>query len=120
MAFPYIAIGLFPSLVSFLPKPGPWMETFKHVMAFILLGTVVYLFGILRPEMVGGALAFCLVLGFAAYLWGRYAHGGLGLSSELGLTEAWHALRIVNIADGTNEILNRTIAARMLKGDTEL
>jgi acyl-CoA dehydrogenase len=48
------------------------------------------------------------------------AHGAMGLSSELGLTEAWHALRIVNIADGTNEILNRTIAGRLLKGDTDL
>ena len=41
-------------------------------------------------------------------------------SDEIGLTEAWHSLRIVNVADGTNEILNRTIAARLLKGDIEL
>ena len=33
---------------------------------------------------------------------------------------AWHALRIVNVADGTNEILNRTVVQRLLKGDTEL
>jgi acyl-CoA dehydrogenase len=44
----------------------------------------------------------------------------MGLTNELGLTEAWHSLRIVNIADGTNEILNRTIAQRLLKGDTDL
>jgi len=47
-------------------------------------------------------------------------HGGMGLSNELGMTEAWHALRIVNIADGTNEILNRTIVGRLLKGDIEI
>ena len=40
--------------------------------------------------------------------------------TELGLTEAWHALRIVNVVDGTNEILNRTIAQRLLKGDVEV
>ena len=42
MAFPYLLIGVFPKLISFLPKPGAWMETFKHVMGFVLLGTVIY------------------------------------------------------------------------------
>ena len=42
------------------------------------------------------------------------------LTSELGLTDAWQALRVVNIADGTNEILNRMIARRLFAGDTEL
>ena len=44
----------------------------------------------------------------------------MGFTNELNLTEAWHSLRVVNIADGTNEILNRTIAQRLLKGDVEL
>ena len=79
MAAPYIVLSANPRLVKFVPKPGPWMETFKHVMAFVLLGTVVYLFGIVRHEMVSGMLAFCLALAFAAYLWGRYAHGGMEL-----------------------------------------
>ena len=48
------------------------------------------------------------------------AHGGMGLSNEVGLAEAWQAVRIVNIADGSNEILRRTILQRLLKGDTEL
>ena len=45
------------------------------------------------------------------------AHGAMGFTNELGLTEAWHTLRVVNVADGTNEILYRTIAQRLLKGD---
>ena len=47
-------------------------------------------------------------------------HGAMGFTNELGLYHAWHALRIVNVADGTNEILNRTIAQRLLKGDRDL
>ena len=47
-------------------------------------------------------------------------HGGLGFTNDLGLTEAWQSLRIVNVADGTNEILSRTIAQRLFRGDTEL
>ena len=43
MASPYLAIGAFPVLIKFLPKPGVWMDTFKQLMGFVLLGTVVYL-----------------------------------------------------------------------------
>jgi suppressor for copper-sensitivity B len=43
MASPYLLIGAFPKLIAFLPKPGAWMETFKKLMGFILLATVVWL-----------------------------------------------------------------------------
>jgi acyl-CoA dehydrogenase len=38
----------------------------------------------------------------------------------MGLTEAYHTLRVINVADGTNEILNRTIFQRLLGGDLAL
>ena len=47
-------------------------------------------------------------------------HGGMGLTNEVGLYHAWHDLRIVNIADGTNEILAKTISQRLFAGDVEL
>jgi acyl-CoA dehydrogenase len=47
-------------------------------------------------------------------------HGAMGFTNELGLTQAWHYLRQINVADGTNEILTRTVAQRMLRGDVEL
>ncbi len=64
--------------------------------------------------------AYSVQIGFRAVDRAIQTHGAMGLTNELGLTEAWHSLRIVNIADGTNEILNRTIAQRLLKGDTDL
>ncbi len=69
---------------------------------------------------VSMAKAYSVQVGFRAVDRAMQTHGGMGLSSELGLTGAWHALRTINIADGTNEILNRTIAGRLLKGDTDL
>jgi len=42
MASPYLLIGAYPQLIRFLPKPGMWMETFKQIMGFVLMGTVVY------------------------------------------------------------------------------
>jgi acyl-CoA dehydrogenase len=47
-------------------------------------------------------------------------HGAMGFTNELGLTEAYHVLRVINVADGTNEILNRTIFQRLAGGDTDL
>ncbi|MDA0791403.1 MAG: acyl-CoA dehydrogenase family protein [Proteobacteria bacterium] len=64
--------------------------------------------------------AYSVQVGFRALDRAIQTHGAMGFTNELGLTEAWHSLRIVNVADGTNEILNRTIAQRLLKGDTEL
>lgn len=48
------------------------------------------------------------------------AHGAIGFTNEVGLTEAWKILRVINIADGTNEILKRTILQCMLRGDMEI
>jgi len=52
MASPYLLIGVFPQLVRFLPKPGAWMDTFKQVMGFVLMGTVVFILTFVRPAYV--------------------------------------------------------------------
>ena len=67
MASPYLVIGAFPRLVRFLPKPGMWMETFKQMMGFVLLGTVVYLFSILDRDF--RVPTFALLIGLWAGCW---------------------------------------------------
>lgn len=64
--------------------------------------------------------AYSVQVGYAAVDRAMQTHGAMGFTNEIGLTEAWHSLRIVNVADGTNEILNRTIVQRLLKGDLDL
>lgn len=64
--------------------------------------------------------AYAVQAGYRAVDQAMQTHGAMGFTNELGLTDAWHALRIVNVADGTNEILRRTIIQRMLKGDVDL
>ena len=66
------------------------------------------------------AKTYSVQVGYAAVDRAMQTHGAMGFTNEIGLAEAWHALRIVNVADGTNEILNRTIAQRLLKGDVDL
>lgn len=64
--------------------------------------------------------AYSVQAGYRAVDRAMQTHGAMGFTNEIGLTEAWHSLRIVNVADGTNEILNRTIAQRLLKGDVDI
>ncbi|MDD9927050.1 MAG: acyl-CoA dehydrogenase, partial [Rhodospirillaceae bacterium] len=64
--------------------------------------------------------AYAVQAGFRAVDRAMQTHGAMGFTNELGLHDAWHALRVVNVADGTNEILRRTIVQRMRKGDVDL
>jgi acyl-CoA dehydrogenase len=66
------------------------------------------------------AKSYAVQVGLRAVDRAMQTHGGMGLTNEVGLVHAWHDLRTVNIADGTNEILARTISQRLLAGDTEL
>ena len=66
------------------------------------------------------AKSYSVQAGFRAVDRAIQTFGGMGLTNEIGLTELWHTLRIINIADGTNEILARTISQRLLAGDLEL
>lgn len=47
-------------------------------------------------------------------------HGAMGFTNECGLVDVYRTLRLARVADGTDEILNRTIAARLGAGDLEL
>ncbi len=47
-------------------------------------------------------------------------HGAMGFTNEMGLHEAYARVRQANVADGTNEILARTISQRLYKGDLDL
>jgi acyl-CoA dehydrogenase len=47
-------------------------------------------------------------------------HGAMGLTNELGLHEAYSRVRAANVADGSNEILARTISQRLFNGDLDL
>jgi acyl-CoA dehydrogenase len=66
------------------------------------------------------AKAYSVQVGYRAVDRAMQTHGAMGFTNEVGLHHAWHSLRIVNVADGTNEILYRGIVQRLLKGDVEL
>ncbi len=67
MASPYLLIGVFPSLVKTLPKPGAWMETFKQLMGFVLMATVVYLISTVAKDYYLPVLTMLVAIGFACW-----------------------------------------------------
>lgn len=67
MASPYLMIGAFPSLINLLPRPGAWMVTFKQLMGFVLMGTVVFLFNSLDDKLIMPTMT--LLVGIAVACW---------------------------------------------------
>ena len=87
MALPYVLLSFRPSWIARLPKPGPWMETLKHGLAFPLLATAVWLvwvFGGLLGLNAAALLLLALVtVGMAAWAWGRSARHGVSVRAKV-------------------------------------
>lgn len=80
LALPFLALGFVPALRSRLPRPGPWMTTFRRVMAIPMGLTALALLWLLtRLGGQGFALvALLVVLGLliALAVTGRLQHQG--------------------------------------------
>ena len=76
MAWPYVAMAAFPSLLRFLPKPGPWMVTFKELMGFLMMGSVIWLVWVFSAQTGSFAVSLFLaglfLLSLAAWVYGRW------------------------------------------------
>jgi len=76
MAFPYLLLSRFPVLLKKLPRPGPWMESMKQMMGFLLLATVLWLFWVLTALVDASSLVWLLagffLLGLAGWIFGRW------------------------------------------------
>lgn len=72
MALPYLLFSIWPAMARVLPRPGPWMHVFEHLLGFLLLGTALYLLSILPVEKHMQVLSVLLVVALCAWLWGRF------------------------------------------------
>ena len=89
-------VGLFPRLASLLPKPGDWMDTFKQVMGFVMLGFAAWLFSLIAKEH--GAAVFVFLIG----IWGAcWVLGRIPAGAEFDQTlRGWGAAAAVAAATG--------------------
>lgn len=83
LSTPYLLLSGFPGLVNKLPRPGPWMETFKQFMAFLLYATVAYLLWVLAGQLTESAgypafsflkiLLSLVLVALATWIYGKWA-----------------------------------------------
>jgi thiol:disulfide interchange protein/DsbC/DsbD-like thiol-disulfide interchange protein len=74
LALPFVIVSLTPGLLSRLPRPGPWMERLKGLLAFPMYGTALWLAWVFSRQTGAEALALLfaagLMLALAAWLIG--------------------------------------------------
>ncbi|MBD3646041.1 MAG: thioredoxin family protein, partial [Pseudomonadales bacterium] len=82
MGLPYVVLCYSPALLTRLPRPGAWMETFKEFLAFPMYASAVWLIWVLSQQ--SGSTGVLLVLSgmvliaFAVWLFRRMPAGGPG------------------------------------------
>ncbi|MEM9237890.1 MAG: thioredoxin family protein, partial [Verrucomicrobiota bacterium] len=77
---PYLVLSLYPALVEKLPRPGPWMESFKQGMSFLLFGTAGFLLWVYSLQVfdqLNGQKGIYVMLGLtviatAFWIYGRW------------------------------------------------
>lgn len=60
MSFPYLALAGFPKLLSYMPKAGPWMVTFKELMGLLMMASVVWLVWVFSAQTSSFSVSFLL------------------------------------------------------------
>ncbi len=76
LALPFTLLGFIPALIRRLPKPGPWMNTFKEAMGLLLIATAAWLTSVLITQL-GPSKTLTLLLSLTAtvaliWIWGRF------------------------------------------------
>ncbi|CAN5574896.1 thioredoxin family protein [soil metagenome] len=120
-AAPFTLAAFAPGVLAKLPKPGPWMETFKKLMAFPMYGAAAWLVWVLTVQAgemgLARVLAAAVVLALAAWVLGlaqkRQASGGKPLTlAAIGAVLAIGAFVLVLVpAYGTPTAASSEVAA---------
>ena len=95
MALPSLAASWLPGVARALPRPGPWMATFRHAMAFPMFATVVWLVWVLGQQsgIDGASALLALLVAGSAVVWSLTLRGRArwAIASVLIAFSAWLA-----------------------------
>lgn len=76
LALPYLLISCSPGLLARMPRPGPWMETTRNLLAFPMYGATLWLVWVFARQTGGDAMALLfaasLFLALALWLFGAF------------------------------------------------
>jgi DsbC/DsbD-like thiol-disulfide interchange protein/cytochrome c biogenesis protein CcdA len=77
LALPFLALGFVPALRRRLPKPGPWMNRLRRILAVPMALTALWLGWLLQRQAGGGAalvgIGLLILLGVSLWWAGRRA-----------------------------------------------
>jgi thiol:disulfide interchange protein/DsbC/DsbD-like thiol-disulfide interchange protein len=104
MSLPYLLLAINPAWIRWMPKPGAWMESFKQMMGFLMMATILWLLWVFVGQtgetalfMLAGALLIASVSAWIYGKWGApykakktrrvaYAIAGLVMAASLWIT----------------------------------
>ena len=71
MALPYLTASAVPAVGRWLPRPGPWMDIFRRLMAFPMFATVAWLVWVLGQQsgIDGAGALLVLLVAFSLLVW---------------------------------------------------
>jgi len=118
MAFPFLLLGFLPATAKLLPKPGPWMDTFKQLLAFPMFLSALWLLWVLgrQTSVEGMSLVLLGLIGLAFSIWlYKYAQSKTrsirGLALSTGVVSVAISLWMLN-----NQALHNTASAQVAAG----
>ncbi|MBX9803755.1 MAG: thioredoxin family protein [Caulobacteraceae bacterium] len=110
LALPFVAVSLSPGLLARLPRPGPWMERLKGLLAFPMYATALWLAWVFSRQT--GAEALGLLFGAGVLLslglWlvgGGQTERGFGRRGLLHLTAGAIALLLAAATAGLAAVM---------------
>ncbi|RQO63899.1 protein-disulfide reductase [Variovorax sp. KBW07] len=77
LALPYLVAGFVPAIARLLPKPGPWMNTLRRLLAFPMFATVAWLVWVLGQQsgIDGAGTLLALLVCLASIVWALTLRG---------------------------------------------
>lgn len=96
LALPFLLLGFVPALRRMLPRPGPWMDTFRKILSVPMFLTAIALAWVLGglKGVNGMAIGLIVALALAVVLWALGRRQARGAGNGF----AWVAALLVTIA----------------------
>ena len=121
IAFPYLFLAFFPSLINMLPKPGAWMETFKKLMAFTLFAAAAFFVKSFGAQTGVDGLSLYLmalcVIALAAFFYGKFSPAYISGSKRY--VWGWVAPLIIVVVGGWMYVKAAQIEAPVIASQDE-